>query len=230
MAAGPAELRVLRGAVATPEWRPGGQVEQPAEIRRVLDPRRSRLEQLEDPEGRCGDRGLEAEAGARRRDRRPSQLSARAHANRARPSRRAAAGRLPGRPRGGRAPLRRDQRQKAHAPHRFQDHRRRPRLPHLPARPRRLATTAPTSAGERLLGVTVRHPARLTTCAGWRRLTRRWPARSGHLIMGALDNWQRSDRKITELMWDTQASWGRRYIIGIALGTWSAGQSGVPRR
>jgi hypothetical protein len=50
------------------------------------------------------------------------------------------------------------------------------------------------------------------------------------LIMGALDNWQRSDRKITELMWDTQASWGRRYIIGIALGTWSAGQSGVPRR
>src|SRR6266851_5083851 len=43
MAAGSAELRVLRGAVATPEWRPGGQVEQPAEVRRVLDPRRSRL-------------------------------------------------------------------------------------------------------------------------------------------------------------------------------------------
>jgi hypothetical protein len=37
--------------------------------------------------------------------------------------------------------------------------------------------------------------------------------------MGALDNRQRSDRKITELMWDTRASWGRRFIISIAPGT-----------
>ena len=33
-------------------------------------------------------------------------------------------------------------------------------------RPRRLATAASTTAGERLLGVTARHPARLTTRAG----------------------------------------------------------------
>src|SRR5580698_7724631 len=175
MAAGSAKLRVLRGAVATAEWRPGRQVEQPAEVRRVLDPPRSRLEQLEGPERRCGDRGLEAEAGARRRNRRPCQLSARPYAHRPRPSRRAAAGRLPGRPRGGPTALRRDQRQKAHAPRRYQDHRRRPRLPYLPARLRRLAAAAPMSADERLLGVTAVHPARLT-CAGWRRLTRPWTA------------------------------------------------------
>ena len=86
---------------------------------------------LEDPDwnnstvlkGDVVERGLEAEAGARRRNRRPCQLSARAHANRARPGRRAAAGRLPSRARGGRAPLRRDQRQEAHAPRRYQDHR-----------------------------------------------------------------------------------------------------------
>src|SRR5260221_6029167 len=94
MAAGSAELRVLRGAVASPEWRPGGQVEQPAEVRRVLDPRRSRLEQLEGPEGRCADRGLEAEAGATRRNRRPCQLSSGPQANPALPSRRVAAVRL----------------------------------------------------------------------------------------------------------------------------------------
>ena len=40
-AAGSAERRVLRGAVAIPEWRVGGQVEQPAQVRRVLDPRQS---------------------------------------------------------------------------------------------------------------------------------------------------------------------------------------------
>ena len=68
-------------------------------------------------------RGREAEAGARRRHRRLRQLSARAHADGARPGRRAAAGRLPGRARGRRAPLRRDQRQETHAPRRHQDHR-----------------------------------------------------------------------------------------------------------
>ena len=93
-AAGSAQLRVLRRAVAIPEWRVGGQVEQPAQVRRVLDPRRSRLEQLDGAEGRRGERGLEAEAGARRGNRRPCQLPARAHADRARPRRRAAAGDL----------------------------------------------------------------------------------------------------------------------------------------
>ena len=43
-AAGSAQLRVLRRAVAVAEWRVGGQVEQPAQVRRVLDPRRSWLE------------------------------------------------------------------------------------------------------------------------------------------------------------------------------------------
>ena len=58
------KLRVLRGAVAIPEWRAGGQVQQHAQVRRVLDPRRSRLEQLDGPQGRRGDRGLEAQAGS----------------------------------------------------------------------------------------------------------------------------------------------------------------------
>ena len=53
--------------------------------------------------------------------RRLRQLSARAHADRARPGRRTAAVRLPGRARGRRAPVRRDQRQEAHAPRRHQD-------------------------------------------------------------------------------------------------------------
>ena len=44
----------LRRAVAIPERRAGGQVEQPAQVRRVLDPRRSRLEQLDGTEGRRG--------------------------------------------------------------------------------------------------------------------------------------------------------------------------------
>jgi hypothetical protein len=33
-----AELRVVGRAVAIPEWRVGGQVEQPAQVRRVLHP------------------------------------------------------------------------------------------------------------------------------------------------------------------------------------------------
>ena len=93
--------------------RVGGPAEQPAQVRRVLDPRRPRVDQRDGPERRRGRRGHEAEAGAGRRHRRLRQLSARAHAARARPRRRAAAVRLPGRARRRRAPLRRDQRQEA---------------------------------------------------------------------------------------------------------------------
>ena len=95
--------------------------------------------------GEVVDEVLEAEAGARRGHRRLRQLSARAHADRARPGRRAAAGCLPGRARGRRTPLRRDQRQETHAPRRHHDHRRRPRLRHLRDGPGRLAgvRTAP---------------------------------------------------------------------------------------
>src|SRR6266545_5599274 len=70
-----------------------------------------------------------------RGDRRRRQHPARPHADGERPSRRAAADDLPGRARGRRAPLRRDQRPKAGAPHRDPD-RRRPRLPHLRGRAR----------------------------------------------------------------------------------------------
>jgi hypothetical protein len=52
-----------------------------------------------------------------------ARLSARAYADRARPGRRGAAGRLPGRARSRRAPLRGDQRQETDAPSRHQDHR-----------------------------------------------------------------------------------------------------------
>jgi hypothetical protein len=85
MAAGSAKLRVFRYAVAIPEWRACGQVEQHAQVRRVFHPRTSRVEQLEGPKGRCCDRGLEAEARAGRRNHRPCQLSTRAHAVGARP-------------------------------------------------------------------------------------------------------------------------------------------------
>ena len=103
---------------------------------------------LDDPEwnnttvlkGDVVTRGLEAEAGARRRNRRPCQLSARPHAARARPGRRSAAGRLPGRARVRRAPLRRDQRQEAYAPRQREHHRRRPRVRHLRGREGRLTT------------------------------------------------------------------------------------------
>src|SRR3954468_10734036 len=66
MAAGSAQLRVLRGAVAAPEWRACGQVEQHPQVRRVVHARESRLEQLDSPRGRRGDRGLEAQGGAGR--------------------------------------------------------------------------------------------------------------------------------------------------------------------
>ena len=44
--------RVVRDAVGIPDWRVGGQAEQPAEVRRVLQPRRSGLGQLDRPGGR----------------------------------------------------------------------------------------------------------------------------------------------------------------------------------
>ena len=59
-AAGAAQLRVVRRAVAVPQRRVGGQVERSAQVRRVLDPRTSRLEQLHGARGRGGDRGLDA--------------------------------------------------------------------------------------------------------------------------------------------------------------------------
>jgi hypothetical protein len=48
----PAKLRVARRAVAISQRRAGGQAEQPAQVRRVRDPRKSRLEQLDSPPGR----------------------------------------------------------------------------------------------------------------------------------------------------------------------------------
>jgi hypothetical protein len=44
--------RVARRAVGIPQRRAGGQAEQPAQVRRVRDPRQSRLEQLDSPQGR----------------------------------------------------------------------------------------------------------------------------------------------------------------------------------
>src|SRR6266566_1733671 len=115
--------------------RSGGQVERNAQVRRVLDSEGSRMEQLD---GACGRRhpgGLQAEAGVRRGDRRRRQHPARPHADGPRPGRRAAADDLPGRARGRRAPLRRDQRPKAGTPRRDPD-RRRPHLPHQRGRAR----------------------------------------------------------------------------------------------
>ncbi len=83
-----------------------------------LDSEGSRLEQLDGASGRRHAGGLEVEGGARRRDRRRRQHPARPHADGERPRRRAAADDLPGRARGRRAPLRRDQRPKAGAPRR----------------------------------------------------------------------------------------------------------------
>ena len=45
MRLGSAQLRVLSLAVAIPDWRHGGQAEQQTQVRCVLDPPRSRLEQ-----------------------------------------------------------------------------------------------------------------------------------------------------------------------------------------
>ena len=50
--AGPTKLRVARRAVAISRRRAGGQAEQPAQVRRVRDPRQSRLEQPDSPQGR----------------------------------------------------------------------------------------------------------------------------------------------------------------------------------
>ena len=61
------------------------QAEQPAQVRRVLKPRRGRLEQLDGAKGRSSERGLEAEAGAKRGNSRPRQLPTRMHADGARP-------------------------------------------------------------------------------------------------------------------------------------------------
>src|SRR5215472_3352638 len=57
------QLRVVRYAVAIPQWGFGGQDKQPAQVRRVVDPRTSRLEQLDGTEGQRAERGLKAEAG-----------------------------------------------------------------------------------------------------------------------------------------------------------------------
>ena len=46
------KLRVARRAVAISQRRGGGQADQPAQVRRVRDPRQSRLEQLDSPQGR----------------------------------------------------------------------------------------------------------------------------------------------------------------------------------
>lgn len=45
-------LRVAYRAVAISQRRAGGKAEQPAQVRRVRDPRPSRLEQLDSPQGR----------------------------------------------------------------------------------------------------------------------------------------------------------------------------------
>jgi len=46
------KLRVARRAVAISQRPAGGQAEQPAQVRRARDPRQSRLEQLDSPQGR----------------------------------------------------------------------------------------------------------------------------------------------------------------------------------
>ena len=88
-------------------------------------------------DGRRRGRGLEAEADARRRHRRLRQLSARAHADGARPGRRTAAGVFPV-VLGAGERLFGETGDRSPAPRRQPDHRRRPRPAHLPARPRRV--------------------------------------------------------------------------------------------
>ena len=46
---------MLRRAVAVPARRVGGPAEQPAQVRRVRDPRRPQVDQRDGPEGRRGD-------------------------------------------------------------------------------------------------------------------------------------------------------------------------------
>ena len=69
---------------------------------------RSGLEQLDGRQGRAAERGLEAESGTHRGDRRPGQLRDRPRADGARSRRRAAAEDLSGRARRRRATVRRD--------------------------------------------------------------------------------------------------------------------------
>ena len=96
------------------------QVQQHAEVRRLLDARGRRLEQLDRDHGRRSGAGREAEGRDRRRHRRSRERPARADAARARPRGRAAADGVPGRARERKAPLRRDQRQEASAAGRLQ--------------------------------------------------------------------------------------------------------------
>ncbi len=77
--------------------------------------------------------GREAQAGARRRHRRPRQPPTRASAGRSRPRRRAPADGLPGCAGKRKAPLRRDERQEDAAARRLEGGRRRCVDPHLPA-------------------------------------------------------------------------------------------------
>ena len=100
----------------------------------------------------------------------------------ARPGRRAAAEDLPGRARGRRAPVRRDQRLQTRAPGQHPDRRGRRRLPHLLAyqgRPGRAVDRKTVcAAGPR---ITARHPARsCPTCP------RRSPTRSGAVPLAPL--------------------------------------------
>src|SRR6185312_5657336 len=89
-----------------------------------------------------GGRGRPAQAGAGRRHRGLRQLPARAHADRERSGRRGSPGRLPGRARRRRTPLRRDQRAQAAAARRHEDRRRRPRPRHIRVRPGGLGARA----------------------------------------------------------------------------------------
>ena len=93
-----------------------GQVQQHAQVRRLLDPRRSRTGTTRRCcEGDVAEEVAKLKQEAGRRHRRPRQRPARAGAGRARPRRRAAADGLPGRARERQAPLRRHERQEAAA-------------------------------------------------------------------------------------------------------------------
>src|SRR2546430_1570742 len=95
-------------------------------------------------------------------------VSAGKHADRARPGRRAAAEDRPGRPPARRAPVRRDQRQKTHAPPRHPDPRGRHRLPHLPICPGRLAASDGASVPKRLRALPPgRHPEERLMSSRW---------------------------------------------------------------
>jgi hypothetical protein len=106
------------------------------------------------PKGRCCDRGLEAQAGNRRRNRGPCELSAGAHPDRTRLIDELQVVVFPGRTRDWGPLLWRDQRQEAHAARQHPENRQRPCLPHLRvSRLRRTLSRAAASVGERLFGV-----------------------------------------------------------------------------